>query len=466
MIKNYFLDKQISISGWILIILTGALLFVFSLPHSMALRKLLFLFTFLLSCPMFWRALKEKCKPLSIVVLLALLLQVWMLVIVGFVSEHPAAAFSEWKGQWLPVFMSLVIGIGVSDTIMQSRLRRPRTAITMLIVIPITLFLLVNAMVMLREMLLVGKFLPNQLGITFDKGSTNYLIALLEPLLIADMLGRMVKGVRVIPVPGWAISLMLVLATFSLFATSSRNGLIILLMAFVLGAVMMIFEMRKKYALGKMVTSALATTLLVFIIALVAYKADPRWQTFTETIPIAWDIDHDLRWLHADGTDAPITPSGSTVDISQYNRIAWLHEGLRMLIQHPWGVDISRSTFHQLELKKFGHAEMSHSHNSWIDLGLQVGVLGLLFWGGFLLLLIKFGWQAWKAQQEPLGLALAILVVTFAIRGLLDSIFRDHVPQQFALVAGLLLTALLYNKPAKSAGVPVNSNLNPPPNQY
>jgi len=254
----------------------------------------------------------------------------------------------------------------------------------------------------------------------------------------------LVKGNRLIPVPAWVISAIFILALFSLFTASSRNGILIMLFAFVLSTTMMISKIRKVYSRKKVVTSILATLFLVVVVALVSYKTDPRWQGFIEAVPIAWDIDRDLLWLNADGTNLPLTPSGKRVDISEYYRIAWAHEGWRMLMDHPWGTEIARDAFHKLELKKYGHAEMSHSHNSWIDLGLEVGIPGLLLWAGVLWILAQSGWKAWCAHKDPLGFALTILVIMFAVRGLLDSIFRDHEIEQFMLVAGLLFSALAF----------------------
>ena len=450
MIKKYITDTGISTSGQILLLFTGILLFVFSLPHAMALRKLLLLSTFLISLPIFWKALHIQSKQFLFAVVIFLVLQVWMLVIAEFISTQPSSSFVEWEGQWLPVIMSLVIGTGVACTIMQSKLSNPRVAVALIILIPIISFLTINAIVMIHDMILAGGFPPNQVGITDEKGITNYLIALMEPILIADMLGRMINGEKLMPIPNWVISAILILAFFSLFAASSRNGLLIMLLAFVIGSAMMVSEIRKKYSLQKVISSVILTLFLASTIAIVSFKTDPRWHSFTKTIPIAWNIDHDLRWLNSDATDIPSISNGQHVDPSEYYRIAWMHEGLRMLIAHPWGIEISRDTFHDLEFKKYGHAGMSHSHNSWIDLGLNIGIQGLLLWAGFLIFLARAGWQRWKLHKEPLGLALALMIIMFALRGLLDAIFRNHMIEQFMLVAMLLFTTLLYKKPNDS----------------
>lgn len=456
-LKTNIQDKQLSFPVWMLLGLSGVLLFVFSLPHAMALRKLLLLIAFLVAFKYFLAALKNNPKPLTSAVLIFILLQVWMLVIAGFVSNQAWASFSEWRGQWLPTLMSFVIGIGLARVLMLSRLEKPCAAIALTIAIPITLFLCINAVVIVFDLIQAGKFAPNQFGIGGQKGITGYQITLLLPILMADLLSRMAKGNRLLPVPVWIIVAVFVLVLFNLIAASSRNGLLILLLAIFLGAVVMLPEIRKSYSAKKIISVGLAALVFVSAIALVSYKTDSRWQTFVETLPIAWDIDRDLRWLDGDGLILPLTPSGQQVDTSEYYRIAWVREGWRMLMANPWGTEISRDTFYNLVLEKYGRAGMAHSHNSWIDLGLQVGIPGLLLWGCTLWLLAKFGWRAWRMHKEPLGMALVLMVIMFAIHGLIDSIFRDHAIEQFMLAAGLLICVLSFGKDGsiRSGSVPL-----------
>lgn len=446
MIKRFFLDKQICSSGWALLLLSGLLLFVISLPHTMALRKLLLLLAFLMALPVIWKVAINAPSTLMRTVLVALLLQVWMLIISLFVAAQPADSLDEWKGQWLPVFMFFVVGIGVAVTLMQSKLKYPRGAVAAVILIPAITFLIINAIVITFDLILTGEFRGNQRGITGEKGVVNFLIALIEPILIADVLGRFLKVGRLVPVPNWSIALLFVVALYSLIAASSRNGLIIMMLTLILAAAMIISQVRQRYSSAKLFSFAAVILLLISTVTVTAYKADPRWQTFLETIPLAWNIDRDTIWLHGDGSNLPLTASGQQVDGSQYYRIAWAHEGWRVLVAHPWGLEISRDTFHNIELQKYGIAGMAHSHNGWVDLGLNVGILGLMLWGGFLLLLARAGWSAWKIRKEPLGLALVIMTIMFAASGLLDSIFRNHVTQQFALVAGMLFGAVVYEK--------------------
>jgi hypothetical protein len=443
-IRSFLQQMKLSLASLTLLLLSGILQFIFSLPHVIALRILLLLIAFLLAFKWFWEALQNRQKPLLTVVIVFVFLQVWMLVVSGAISKQPFASFSEWKGQWLPVFMSFVIGIGLARTLTMSKLKDSRAVVTMSILMPITIYLFLNGIVIVHDWILAGAFLPNLGGLGDHHGISGYLVSLLEPILIVDMLNRLVKGDRLLPVPGWVTSAIFILAISTLLATTNRNGIITMLLTIVMVMVIMIPKFIKAYSPRKTITFVMALLVTISAIALVSYKTDPRWQNFIETVPIAWDIDRDMIWLNGDGTNLPLTPGGKKVDISEYYRVAWAHEGLRMLMAHPWGTEISRSTFHRLELEKYGHAGMAHSHNSWIDFGLEVGIPGLLLWLWILLLMAQFGWRIWQIHKDPLGLALVVLVIMFAARGLLDSIFRDHEVVQFMLVASLLFSTLSF----------------------
>lgn len=446
-LRNDLQEKQLSFASLVLIFLSGTLQFIFSLSHSIALRKLILAIAFLIAFKWFWQAWQKKPKPLVSAVILFALLQLWMIVVAGVMSTQPLASFSEWKGQWLPVLLAFIVGIGLARALAVTKLKDPRAVITMSIVIPITIYLLLNAIVIVDDWITAERFLPNLGGLGDHHGISGYLVALLEPLLMVDLLSRMAKGGRLIPVSGWVSLAIFMLVIGTLIGTTNRNGLVSTFLTAGLAIMLMMPEIRKFYSRKWIITFILATLALVSAIFLVSYKVDSRWQNIVETIPIAWDIDSDLIWLNGDGTDLPVSPDGEQVDVSLYSRIAWAHEGWRMLKAHPWGMEIARDTFHKLELAKYGHAGMSHSHNSWIDLGLEIGIQGLLLWGGLLLILAKFGWRAWRTDKEPLGLALAVLVTMFAVRGMMDSIFRDHEVVQFMLVASLLFGILVFRKP-------------------
>jgi len=445
-LDSFVRGSKLGFANWMLVVLTSVLLFVYSLPNAIALRYFILLVIFVLAFRHFWAAVKAKSKSMQVMIMLLVFLQVWMLAIAIFISERPLHSLMEWKGQWLTVFMAFVVGVGLARALMLSELKNPRAMVAMIITIPIFAFLIINGIYITYDAILAGGLVHNQWGIGGQKGIIGYLIILIGPILIADLVGRQTKNSGLLPLPIWGTLLVFLLLFFALISASSRNGLLVLLLCGILGAAVTIYEVYASWPTKKIITLVVAVLTCVAAALMVSYKIDPRWGTFVETIPLAWDIDRDLLWLTSDGLSLPLTPSGDPVDPSQYYRIAWAHEGWRMLMEHPWGVEISRDVFQRLVLEKYGQAGMSHTHNSWLDMGLQVGILGLLIWGCIFGLNVRQGWQAWHIHRNPLGIALAGLVTIYAAHGMLDSIFREHATQQFMLVAGLLLAAIIFEK--------------------
>lgn len=447
-IRSFFEKSQLEWNGWLLLLTYITLLYILSLIGVMALRSVLLVFSFILSWKFFKKVLQLKSKTFWITFTPFILLLIWMLFISVFIAKFPAISLAELKGQWLPTFVAFIIGTGLAGSLSLSKMRLS-TTVAMAILIPVALYMLTNAVVISYDMIRHGEFLTYQAGISMHKAIMGYLIALIEPLIIADSLLRLTKRRSLLPLPAWGVGIVLILILFSLFTAGARNGIIILLVALLLGFLLTFKEIYHTYSLRRISTVLLGAIFSITLISIASYKLDPRWQNFIETVPIAWDIDNHNQWLNIDTAvlGLPNTSSGELVEASAYYRIAWAHEGWRLLTANLWGTEISRSAFRHLIEEKYPSANIPYSHNSWIDFGLQVGLPGLILFGLFLFYLGWTGWKSWQISRDPLGLSLALLVIMFSLRGLLDETFREQIIVQFALVAGLLFGSLLKIKP-------------------
>ena len=170
-------------------------------------------------------------------------------------------------------------------------------------------------------------------------------------------------------------------------------------------------------------------------------KSDPRWARFLATAAVAWNIDADSAWVNAERRPLPLASDGLPVEQTAYERISWALYAVRLIAEHPLGTAVSRNSFRELVAEKFGTVLAAHSHNGYLDLALSVGLPALLLWIAFLVVLVRQGYRALLAGQPAAGLALIFLVVGFATRAFLDSIWRDHILQEFMFFAGLLLAA-------------------------
>jgi O-antigen ligase len=156
---------------------------------------------------------------------------------------------------------------------------------------------------------------------------------------------------------------------------------------------------------------------------------------------VAWDTDRNTQWLKGEHneTDLPVTASGKPVEPSAYYRIAYMKEGLRLLAEHPWGTRVGRDAFRLAIQEKYGRGGMSHAHNGFLDLGVSLGIPGVVLWLAFLGSFVVFVVHTPQAEGPGLRGALLLAIAGFAMRTMLDATVRDHIVQEYLLSAGVLV---------------------------
>jgi hypothetical protein len=188
--------------------------------------------------------------------------------------------------------------------------------------------------------------------------------------------------------------------------------------------------------LGRIAMIALA----IAGIGYAAFKSDYRWQTFEESAAIAWDTDQHRAWLNNKVYPLPKLHSGRDVEVSSYMRIAWLKEGTIALIERPLGVGFGRNAMGRAFHEKYGEGFNGHADNGLIDFSLAAGIPGLVLAAGFLASLMLLGWRHYRMSGSAFGLAMALVIATYAMRSLLDSTTRDNYLEQFLFMAALFAT--------------------------
>jgi O-antigen ligase len=234
--------------------------------------------------------------------------------------------------------------------------------------------------------------------------------------------------------------------------SATRNGLIVFVILTIVGG---LIALRYKTDATRQWWAVVGVCVVITLAGILAgLKADSRWNGFLATVPAAWDTETHRAWLKGETSfeDLPRTEAGTVVDASAYYRIAFAKEGVKLLLEHPWGTEIGRDTFRRLVHEKYGTAGMSHAHDGLLDLGLSAGFPGMVLWVAFLAALATLGVKAWKRDRDTLGLALFLAVLGFGLRMLMDSTLRDHIIEEFVMVAGLLAGAIAYREGARARG--------------
>lgn len=405
-----------------------------NVSHTVALRYLLLLL-FLGYAGCHWRALLGFIRGSSVVL--------WTLAaFVGYVFLHsllwsnwPELSLSEARSQMLIGLLWFVVG---------GAMFWRRQALSIKDVV-----LLAGALLCGVELGHAGYVLATTGALPYQTAFTtatkleltffiNTVLVFLAVRIFADVSPRFHYASRL---PRWFPYLALLLLLLVSLMAGARNGLIgMVYLAFSMLVVFLYWE-RKRLGWRKAVLIAAAICAGIGSMASYAYHKDTRNQVFIESAEMGWHYQSSKGWLRV--ADYPKMHNGQMVDPSAYERIAWISRGLDLIRDNPLGYGYGRNAF----TRSLSHVgidnKIGHSHSGFIDLGVGLGIPGILLWLLFCLSLMFTGLRRFVREQNTTGLVLVLVVGGFAGRMLIESIQRDHLLHLFLFIVGALLAELL-----------------------
>lgn len=258
---------------------------------------------------------------------------------------------------------------------------------------------------------------------------------------------------------GWQRKLafsLLLLTILSMVLIKSRGGL-----AFSLLAVLLIFaaslrqassDQRKLIGLGFSALMVIGASAFIL-----ASQTNSRWQGVVDRLNAGWmgnalqihcegtaSIEKEIKEKFGKGKDAEIIQN-SIID-GDGIRVIMFRSGFNLLLDHPWGLDGSRSAFQKrlLAICTDPVGNMSHSHNGWLDTSLAIGLPGALLYLLVFVYFIKTGWQDLSTHSlaNPWALVLIATPLFWAMRAMADSCFRDHMLEMQGFLLAYAAVAL------------------------
>ncbi|UDM16537.1 O-antigen ligase [Vogesella sp. XCS3] len=250
--------------------------------------------------------------------------------------------------------------------------------------------------------------------------------------------------------PLWSLLAIGALMFFASFHAGARNGLIGL--SYLVLSFTLIYVLTHRQHLSR--TRLLVLLLLVGVgmagFVSKAVQKDARNQIFLQSATIAWQDRDGLGWLRMG--PYPKLDDGREVDVSAYERVAWIRAGLDLVAERPMGYGYDRRAFTQALFAVGKPNQIGHSHSGFIDLGVGLGVPGVLLWLSFCLSLIVIGFKAFVLRRDVAGLALMLVTCGFLGRMVLESVSKDHMLHIFLFTVAALL-AWMHQNPADKSHV-------------
>lgn len=446
--------------------LAALLLFTWPIPRTIAVRNSLSAILLLVVLVATWQMRLQTEPRLSALRLpLAIfgLLTGWIILVIAGWAAEPALSWRELWAQWMQpalcglagcLLARLAVARGASGT----------QALLKMIFYTLFLQVLLHDVLDAAYLLATGEppfrqapvlYLPIFFK-TFQEGGIwtqafigqyfekfSFVNNTFAAILIAEILQRTIEKRRWLDLPNWLLGLSLVLVLLCSYWLRVRNGNLGLVFLIIVAGLMTLVRIRHRFKLRNLLLALTIAGVSVMGIGAAFWKSDSRWQSFAETIPIALDTETHKAWLSRSIAPYPRLSNGAEVDPSNYERLAWIKEGLKLGWENPLGTGLNRNAFfdgldrkHQMN----GTIRGGHSHSGVVDFFIANGLPGLLLWFAFQLSLTILGWRTFSGANMALGLMLIFLISGFFSRSLVDSNIRDHVLQQFLFMVAMFAT--------------------------
>lgn len=424
-----------------------ALLLSWPLGHTIALRNISLVLGFFASA--IWLMLMRPKITLRNLTPLLLLLCVplWLVIKLLFFPVAPSIQWAELSSLWLRVILAVpfayVCGMLINRHPFFLKLLITVSCVYPLIPLAIDLYVQFSGSAWRPAPPYVFKTKVS--GVYWLMWSCSLGYALMHHLLLINN-GHQ----KQLQIKKWSIIVLATYLTFfslvDFFLLNALNGLLIGLAA---GSVLVLIYIRRALSLAQLKHPLLyLATLMIILGGLLGVGATYKERSAdynNKLAPLYWDIkasldlDKTRTWQRSDqvrGLPEPINDRGQVVNISTYERTSWLIKGFSTLLQRPLGTGYTSGAFHYFMTQQYPGSTVQKTHCAWLDLGLGLGIPGLIFLylaiGGILL----SAYQALQAGQFGINVAILWMLSTmFVLWWPAELGEREYIESLFYMVA-------------------------------
>ncbi len=488
-------DAPFSLRQKILLFTVLAYVSVLSVSGTIALRNLFLLVALLIVVwelgGLFWAQRKDAVELFSRV---PVSFCIWVAVLALFPLWAPdsAAAWANFKGQWLVTVIAWLVGFG---TVMVLGLNVPTIWLLALCsAVPVFLHLFITLLAWAGllspdflsdpTILALGRMMgtwlsqgfpglhwqvfPNGFrGIEPMHGNIGYAASQATTLAIVHLLATR----RVQDWHGTAKATLLIVAcTVSVTIAHSRAAMVFNVLMLLMAVVVDYASRRNREGAERMALKSggrkgwvLATGAVMLALGLVVaagMRHDFNWATMADKVSfgltlqeperilcegLSADEEANIRTRLARQPDDYVNSVLAGIRTQDGARFLLMREGLALIGSHPLGWDGSRQAYEKLIQQHCGHEPVlafAHAHQAWINLALSLGWLGV---GSYFFLLSSMAWmgaRSLQGEQRDVSQALLLLAIFWILRGLFDAVYQDHYLEMQGVLLGLLFMKL------------------------
>jgi len=387
--KNYR-DFSPHVPSWVLALQAfffAILYAVWALPETILIRHICLIVGALLSLWTIYQYRRSFFQRRAIPVWLIATLFAWATFHLFFLSNDFAAQYEEYTSIWKRTALGAIFALGFGIAL--STYSRKKESKGKVVWAMIYLGLLAPILIYIVKYVLTnygvqkGWVFPDYWklyygSLPFYIPKTAYVCFCLPTLAVA--LGQLAHNIHQHQAFKWAN--LVYLATipavlFVFYGENIKNGVVYsaVLLALFLG--LLIFRNFRRYWLIKLLTLGLVLVIAGLFVVNSVQKND-SWRTLSADIKIARDTQTYSHWKSSGAQALPNNEFGTMVSVTNYYRLAWGKEGIKLIIQNPLGYGLIERSFGHLAKINWPDSNLHQSHSGWIDLTLGLGIPGFL----------------------------------------------------------------------------------------
>jgi hypothetical protein len=380
----------------VLLGLTFALIAIWAVPHTIAIRNILLLICLPLALVFLKRHLPISYRsPIAIIFLLILF--IWMVAHYLIFSFSPAIELKELTSTGLRSFIGCLIAIAIAAVIKSKKYSFEWLSVTFYIysfgILGIYLFQSYS----LGALATPDEFLnKNHSNDGINKVNPAFMASLAVAVAYANIsvIFEKYQDLKTILIKIWPHVLGVFASFASVFVVNTKNGVAICMFLTVIFIVVTIFNILKNFKKNKYLLFALVFAVIAGGSLWLNHssKATPGWQSMLSDVATSVQGNKYLNWQNTPKHGVPMNADGQVVAWNTYERFAWASKGILLIKDYPMGYGtLTHQSFPAL-LKLEGieivcPMATCGTHSGWVDFGLAYGVPGILS----LTLAIAFG---------------------------------------------------------------------------
>ena len=382
---------------WVQAICFSVLYAIWALPETILIRHVCLIVGALLS---FWIIYQNRYlffQKRAIPIWLIVALFAWATFHLFFLATDFAAQYEEytsiWKRAALGAIFALGFGIALSSLPQKNHsTRRCLWGLMYLGLLAPTLIYIIK-FVLTNKAKQWGVVVPDYWLLYYSSApyylpKTAYVCFCLPTLGIA--LSQLVRNLHRHQIYEWVNVIYLAtipVILFVFYSENIKNGVIYSVILILLFLGLLVFRNFNRHWAAKLAVVGVVLVVSSFFVANSIQKND-SWRTLVADAKVASDTQTYPQWKYNGAQAYPNNEFGSVVSVTNYERLAWGKIGLNLIAQNPLGYGLVERSFGRLSKINWPDSNLHQSHSGWIDLGLGIGIPGLLLILGSLLLLL------------------------------------------------------------------------------